>query len=236
MKIFFITLFLSLTAFTQTPTEFNVDSFNVDEGMFLDHWFTILDENGDIIGAPVGDPYTFSSDSLPGFAVLNTDTGILQATPSYDEAGIYSITISVFQSGSLYFSDSIDMVVNNVNRAPVLLNQGNIILEEGEELVLPFYATDPDGDLLSFDAVGVPPGCFFDNNIGLLNCQEFQEEASYEVTVTVCDDGSPSLCDSIQFTIEVESSEPPTHDDPPYELPKYDDYRLHGPKDKLPRR
>ena len=108
-----------------------------------------------------GDTLTFSAESLPSGASLNSSSGAFSWTPTYDQAGTYSITFKV-SDGSLEDSETISFSVADVNRAPQLAAIGTQSVDEGQELKLTLSGSDPDGDTLSFSASGLPTGASFD--------------------------------------------------------------------------
>jgi hypothetical protein len=54
------------------------------------------------------------------------------------------------------------------NRAPDLLPPGDMAVEEGEAVLLELEAVDADGDALTFDADGLPPGLVIDPVTGVV--------------------------------------------------------------------
>ncbi len=85
--------------------------------------------------------------------------------------------------------------VTLTNRAPVLAVVSDVIMNEGETLVLLLDATDPDGDRLNYRLLEAPPGLAISAGSGRLvwTTGEGHGPGTNRVTVRVEDDGTPSL-------------------------------------------
>ena len=95
-----------------------------------------------------------------------------------------------------------------LNLAPVLASISNQSMPEGGTLNIPLSATDPDpGDSLAFSASGLPSFCSLTDNgnrSGSIACNPVGgDSGTFNVTVTVTDDGSPALSDSDTFDLAV---------------------------------
>jgi len=70
-------------------------------------------------------------------------------TPKFNESGVYNITVIV-SDGTQNVTKTANVIVLNLNRAPVISNATDITVTEGETINLSFTAvTDPDNDSLS---------------------------------------------------------------------------------------
>jgi uncharacterized repeat protein (TIGR01451 family) len=113
-----------------------------------------------------GDTITYSATGLPAGLAINSSTGLISGTITYDAAAgsPYSVTVTAIDSGAgnLTGTASFTWTVNNVNRAPAFTgaatNQSQTI-NEGEGLTA-MAAADPDGQTLTFTLAGgeLPPG------------------------------------------------------------------------------
>jgi len=113
---------------------------------------------------PDGDTLTYSCNRTDLFADFNPSTGIGHWTPSYDDAGIYYINFGVSDTKGGTDNETVRITVNNVNRAPVLEEIGDKLVNENSLLAFTISATDPDGDALIYSASNLPPGATFDPN------------------------------------------------------------------------
>jgi len=153
---------------------------------------------------------TYSLIGAPAGASIDPATGIFSWTPSEAQGpGSFTFTVQVTDDGNPPMSDSetITIIVNEVNAAPVLDPIGNKTVNELS--LLSFTATAMDHDLppnpltFSLDS-GAPAGASI-TAAGLFTWTptEAQGPGVYPVTVRVTDGGTPALDDSETFTITV---------------------------------
>jgi len=94
------------------------------------------------------------------------------------------------------------------NSAPVLLPIGDQKEDEDDTSELYFTATDPDsGDTLTFTSSPLPRFAVLidngDRTARLVMATSFNDAGSYQITITVTDNGTPNLSDSETFFLEV---------------------------------
>ena len=119
-----------------------------------------VDENQPLIftvnaADPDGDPINLSAkgDLVSHF---NPSTGKFSWTPDYDAAGAspYEITFSV-TDGKVIDSETIQITVNNVNRPPEFVElKDTYTVKEDQNLSFSIKADDPDGQIVTHDALG----------------------------------------------------------------------------------
>lgn len=155
---------------------------------------------------PEGHNITFSATGLPLGLLINSLSGVISGTIT-GAATIYNVEITATDDGDPNESSSMNFswTTNEPppNQAPVLANIGNQSSEQQAQINIPTGATDPDGDNLTFSAQGLPQGLNINPNNGRIIGTITANPGLYPVTVTVSDDGSPSLSDSENFTWEV---------------------------------
>jgi hypothetical protein len=169
---------------------------------------------------------TFSTENLPGFCILTDNgdkTGNITCNPIGGDANNYVITVSVIDDGTPWvagtnsepLSDSLsfELVVGGSNQAPVLNPIGNQFVADGSQLQIDMSATDADMDQLSFGSTALPGFCDplqdFGDGTARIVCNPLMESGDYPVTVTVTDNGAPSLFDDETFTITVTATDFP---------------------------
>ncbi len=165
-----------------------------------------------------GDALTYSWD----FGDSMSGTG---ATPShaYASAGTYTVKLTV-SDGTDSASDMTTATITDAtppppppadNNAPVLGMIGNWMGTVGVEVVIPLSATDVDGDSLTFFADGLPADLMLnDNGDGTGSLSGTPTSAgSYDITVKVTDDGTPSLMDEELFTLTIKDEMTPPEQD-----------------------
>jgi hypothetical protein len=154
---------------------------------------------------PDGDPVTYgNSTSLPLGASLNTSTGNFIWTPSFGQHGSYLVNFSA-NDGDLYDYKSIAIVVSDVNGPPILATIGNRATEEGLLLTFTVSASDPDGDLLTFNATPLPERAMFNTTTRVFSwIPSYSQAGTYRLNFSVRD--PEGLTDYEVVTIQV--SEP----------------------------
>ena len=163
---------------------------------------------------PDGNALTFSAGGLPTGATL-TPAGAFSWTPTTGQAGNYNVTVTVTDTGGLIASEIVTITVGNVNRPPVLAPIGAKTGTEGQPLTFTATATDPDGNALTFSAGGLPTGATLTPAGAFSWTPTFAQAGTYNVTITVTDNGSPVASDFEAFTITVGNvNRPPVFTNP----------------------
>jgi hypothetical protein len=155
---------------------------------------------------------TFSLVSGPAGATV-TPSGMFSWTPSTSQpVGTNVITAKVTDSGTPPLSDtkSFNIVVAQAGNLPPALNPiPDQTVMPGQILMLALTASDPNpGQKLTFGLNYGPSGVTVDPNTGIFTWRLSKTvvPATYAVTVTVSDSGSPPLSASQSFHIIVKSS------------------------------
>ena len=87
-----------------------------------------------------------------GDKVTVTLSGWMNATlkkATFNDAGTHTVNIAA-TDGKVKSNKTVNVVVQNVNRAPVITSLSALSVKEGEKVVVIPTATDPDGDKISF--------------------------------------------------------------------------------------
>lgn len=205
------TFTITVGAVNRPPVLSPVGNRTVNEGQALSINITASD--------PDGGALSFAASSNPAatgatFTDNRNGTGTFEWTPSFSQAGNYSVTVVVTDGGSpaLSVSETFTVTVGNVNRPPVLGPIGNRTVNEGQPLTINITASDPDGGALSFAMTSDPASTgstFTDNRNGtatLAWTPSPGQTGSYSVTVTASDAGTPALNVSETFTISVQAT------------------------------
>jgi len=110
---------------------------------------------------PDGDSLTFCAEGLPTGASFFGQT--FSWTPAYDQAENYQVEFSVLDTGNPLgiAVELVTITVGNVDRPPVIDPIGSKQGVEGQTLQFYIYATDADGDTLTYSASDLPPGGTF---------------------------------------------------------------------------
>jgi acrosin len=147
----------------------------------------------------------------PAGASIDPVSGLFSWTPDEaDGPGTFTVTVRVTDDGTPNLDDfeTIMIMVNEVNMAPVLGAIGDQEVDEGTELIFTASAMDDDlpanGLMFSLDT-GAPAGASIDPVSGLFSWTPGEEQgpAEHVVTIRVSDDGTPGLDDFETITITV---------------------------------
>ncbi len=151
---------------------------------------------------------TFSLSGAPTGATIST-AGAFSWTPSEAQgSGSYTFDVIVSDNGapSLTDSETITVMVSEVNQSPILASIGNQSIAELSTLSFTALATDADlpAQNLTFTLLGAPTGATI-STVGAFSWtpSEVQGPGSYTFDVIVSDNSAPSLTDSETITVTV---------------------------------
>ncbi len=151
---------------------------------------------------PDGDAVSYQATGLPTGLSLNSSTGevsgVLGYTVSVDSP--YTVTITVDDGGGGTDTATFIWTVADRNGAPTLAAPEAQSDAEGESVTLQLEATDPDGDVVTYQATGLPTGLSLNTSTGAITgVLDYKASATspYTVTVTVTDG---DLTDSASVT------------------------------------
>ena len=160
-----------------------------------------------------GQTQTFSISTPPAHGTATvTASGLATYTPAPGFSGPDSFAVTVTDNGTPPLSGTVTIPVNVLpNRPPVLANPGAQSNAEGNNVGLQLNASDPDGNVLTFSASGLPPGLNINAATGLVSGTIASDAASsvpFNVTVTVTDNGQPPMSASVSFPRNIAASIP----------------------------
>ncbi|MEJ2710010.1 MAG: putative Ig domain-containing protein [Anaerolineales bacterium] len=172
------------------------------------------DAEGDTIGLQIeasdpdlSDHLSYTASGLPSNLSIDSGSGLIQGLIDYQAAGSspYSVTVTVADDGNPPLSSQVQFswTVDNTNRPPEVIDPGDQSNAEAETVSLPIQASDPDGDGLSFSAIGLPTGLDIDSLSGVISgtlSYTASISSPHAITITVSDDYSPSASSGITFT------------------------------------
>ncbi|MEA1981272.1 MAG: Ig-like domain-containing protein, partial [candidate division Zixibacteria bacterium] len=138
--------------------------------------------------------------------------GVFDWTPTFDDAGVYTATITV-TDGLLTDEETITITVTNVNRAPVLSPVGDKVTNEEQLLQFNVIASDPDGDAVTISMVAstLPPAATFDG--AQFSWTPVIGDAGIYDVEFVATDGNLEDAETIQITVN-SANQPPYFEDP----------------------
>jgi PGF-pre-PGF domain-containing protein len=177
------------------PVLDHIGEKTVDENNHLSFTINATDEDS-------GDTLTYSASGLPSGASFSDQTRQFSWIPTYNQSGTYNVFFEV-SDGTFSDSELVEIVVNNVNIAPVLAPIGNITVNENSEISLIVTATDHDKDSLVY-SVSNPfqVGSFNSITHEFRWTPDYEDSGIYDITFTVSDN---DLSDSETIYIEVQN-------------------------------
>jgi hypothetical protein len=165
----------------------------------LDDYVTDLDHSDDQL--------TWSYTGNDQLVVDIVDQVATIAVPDPEWNGFEAITFRATDPDLMWDEDTATFTVTAVNDSPVLETIGDKIIDELTLLTFTATATDPDIPVnnLSFSLIGEPDGALINGTTGIFSWIPTEEQGpgNYTVTIMVCDDGAPTLCDSEEIQIMV---------------------------------
>ncbi len=176
---------------------------------------TIAEDAQLTFGTSASDPDAtipiLTSSDLPGTAtyVDNGDgTGLFDWTPTFTDAGTYSVT---FYATDAIVSVAVDSEIVSItvtdggNQSPIVSVINDTTIVEGQALALQFSASDPDNDPLGLAASDMPTGAIFiDNGDGTGDftfTPDFTQAGVYDVTFSATDSAFNMSSTVAQITV-----------------------------------
>ncbi len=141
--------------------------------------------------------------NLPPGAVFNSDSLMFDWTPTFEQSGEYSdISFTVKDPAGLSDTKTVRIVVNHVNRAPVMNEIAARVVDENKLLTFEVSGSDPDVEdqnSLKFTLEKIPEGATFDGKIFSWT-PTYDQSGIYELKFTLSDG---NLSDSKTTTVTV---------------------------------
>jgi len=151
-----------------------------------------------------GDPLSYSASGLPPGLSINSSTGLISGTVSAGAASGSPYASSVTASdGSASDTAAFSWTIGvppPTNKPPVVTNPGPQSTNEGGSVSLQVVASDPNGDVLSYSASGLPPGLSINSSTGLISGTVSAGAASGSPYSSQVGASDGSLADTKTFT------------------------------------
>ncbi len=176
-----------------------IGSKSVDENSTLTFTILATDTDGDILTY-------FASSTLPAGATFNNSTRVFTWKPTFSQSGVYSQTFLVSDGNGGVDSETINITVNNINRAPqAFAGNDQIITLPANANLSASASSDPDADNLSYSwtKVSGPISTISSPNTVSTNVS-FTTQGTYVYRLTVSD-GTLNSTDDISITVNPQS-------------------------------
>ena len=202
----------------QSPIWSQIPTQSVSVGQLLQFSVFASDPNGDFL--------TYSAFNLPAGATFNSFSKTFSWVPGSNQAGNYTVTFRVSDGFS-----SVDMNVpitvfgngnggggNGSNQPPVWNQINGINVGANQYVQFTVFATDPNGDSLSYDAFNLPSGATFNSFSHVFSwIASYNQGGTYTVTFRVSD-GFSSVDMNVPITVSSNYNNQPYY---PYNPPYY---------------
>jgi hypothetical protein len=154
----------------------------------------------------IDDNLSYGAIGLPAGLTIDATSGVISGTMSFLTAGQHKVVIKVFD-GTDTVSRSFLWTVTNVDRPPVITAIRDQTHGVNASISLPVFATDPDGDVVTFSATGLPLGLTINTSSGTISgVLPHAGAGNYTVTVTA---SAGLLSTSQSFAWTVTNLNPP---------------------------
>lgn len=185
----------------QAPTLTDPGPYVWDELDVISEQLSASDPDGD---TPLS--FTVQSGTFPD-GVSMSSSGLISGTLSATSSGSYTPTVRVTDPGGLFDDQLLDITVNDAtNTQPNVAPINDQTNGEGDVISLNTYATDPEGNTISYSATNLPGGLTINSTTGLISgtiAYNAAFSSPYTVTITATDNGVGALQNSTTFIWEV---------------------------------
>ena len=149
-----------------------------------------------------GDGVNYSASGLPQGATLDVRSGLLTWTPAFGQAGAYPLTLTA-TDGELSTSETINLVVANVTRAPIFVPVLAQTARDGVELRLTIQAADLDNEPIALSAISLPDGATFDPSTGLFDWfPSYSQSGPFTVTIGAANPHNQTATESFVINVQ----------------------------------
>jgi hypothetical protein len=160
---------------------------------------------------PDADSLHFTLTNGPSGMMIDPVTGLLDWTPGYSQAGLYTVTVNVTDTIGAFSKDSLVFAVFNVNRSPYFTSviPDTVFLQEGKNFLLDIDAADDDVEPLRYSISFTPSGMTFDTANGMLSwTPAYWQAGDYGFVFQVYDTSGANEFRSVLFTV-IDSNQVP---------------------------
>ncbi|MCC7205279.1 MAG: tandem-95 repeat protein, partial [Phycisphaeraceae bacterium] len=148
-----------------------------------------------------GDSLIYGVEHLPAGATFDPGSGLLRWQTDGSSAGRYGNVTVWASDGLAKVIRTFEILVTNVNQAPVLAAIAPAIVQEGQTLRVLLSASDVDGDTLTYSSLNLPAGATLSQTTGVLTwTPRYDQHGTSHIDLTVSD-GHLSSTKTLTVTI-----------------------------------
>ncbi len=185
---------LNVANLNQAPALDAIGSQSINEGVELVLTITASDpENSSLV---------LSASGLPEGASFDDAQGLFSWTPSFSQAGSFTVTFSV-SDGSLSDSETVAISVVNSNQSPSISGSPATTVMANLDYQFTPTAIDPDGDSLVFSISNKPSWANFDTTTGQLSGSPTDQQVGTTSAIAIGASDGNSIVFLALFDLEV---------------------------------
>ncbi|WP_199528734.1 Ig-like domain-containing protein [Pseudoalteromonas sp. bablab_jr010] len=187
---------ITVTGVNDAPSISSIAVTQATEDTLYSYQLTVSDADKD-------DTFTYRATQLPSWLSLNP-SGLLAGTPTNDDVGDHTVTISVTDQANASDIQSFTISVENVNDKPVISSTPIRAATQDQQYSYTLVASDIDkGDTLTYTATKIPGWLGFTRSTGeLYGTPNKHTIGTYAITLTVTDSTGASVSQSFSITVE----------------------------------
>jgi regulation of enolase protein 1 (concanavalin A-like superfamily) len=155
-----------------------------------------------------GKSLSYSASGLPSGLSINAGTGLISGTVSTGAAAASTVTVTV-SDGTLSASTSFIWNTTVANRPPVIVTPGSQTTVRGAAASLQLVASDPEGQVLTYSASGLPAGLSLNVSTGLISGTVSSGAAASNAVTVSASDGSLSASTTFNWATTAPITPPP---------------------------
>jgi hypothetical protein len=158
---------------------------------------------------------------LPEGATFDAARQLFSWTPSYTQAGQYTVTFQLSE-GQQTSSHPVRLEVQNMNRPPVVKVEGHTRVDAEHLLEFRVSGSDPDGEAVTLSVGELPHGARFDAATGTFSWKPHDSDVGYYDVVFTGSDGELSTRTTAKVFVAANSEPlpqppaPPPHSESPH--------------------
>lgn len=150
---------------------------------------------------------TYNAVNFPEGASMDATSGRISWTPTYDQSGSYTVTVSVHDMNNENSVAALDIEVAHVNRPPVLAEIPTFTFSENAAGTATIPAgSDPDTEdagKLVYALDGLPNGATFDPATRTVSwTPSFEQSGNFQPSVTLADPSGLTSVNTFTLTVE----------------------------------
>jgi len=187
---------ITVIGVNDAPSISSIAVTQATEDMLYSYQLTVSDADKD-------DTFTYRATQLPSWLSLNP-SGLLAGTPTNDDVGDHTVTISVTDQANASDIQSFTISVENVNDKPVISSTPIRAATQDQPYSYTLVASDIDkGDTLTYTATKIPGWLGFTRSTGeLYGTPNKHTIGTYAITLAVTDSTGASVSQSFSITVE----------------------------------